>query len=97
MFDTNDITAVGSWAGPGLESLSFTEDGEMFEEGVVELLKVMRLDKFEGLRRINVPTVPRDVFQGKAGIALLEECERRKIALKCRYGYLKADNLLSDF
>ncbi|KAL8277347.1 hypothetical protein RQP46_010300 [Phenoliferia psychrophenolica] len=62
------------------------------QDGMKELLRIVKVLKIEGLCRMEVNRLSKDdVVACDAGLALLDECKERSISLLCRYGYLTRD------
>ncbi|KAL8290643.1 hypothetical protein RQP46_002901 [Phenoliferia psychrophenolica] len=89
------ITAVGIGAPSSLQALTFQNDWTLADQVkhispdlLDNLLRTLRLPNVVGLRRLTFRTETYSDFANKEGIALLEECEERSIAVLCRSGYL---------
>ncbi|KAL8277296.1 hypothetical protein RQP46_010249 [Phenoliferia psychrophenolica] len=89
------VTAVGASVVATLQNLVFTYL-TMEEAAMAELLRVIKLPHLAGLRRIEIPMVSKDKLAGEAGLALLDECEKRSISLLCRYGWLTRGLMKED-
>ncbi|KAL8280074.1 hypothetical protein RQP46_007655 [Phenoliferia psychrophenolica] len=81
------VAELGDTAPSTLQNLIFNSAG-MDEDVIMEILDTIKCPNLEGLRRLEVPAVSKDGLKGEAGLALLDECEKRSISLLCRYGYL---------
>ncbi|KAL8277005.1 hypothetical protein RQP46_010539 [Phenoliferia psychrophenolica] len=81
------VAAVGASVVATLQNLIFTSI-KMEEITIAELLRVIKLPNLAGVHRLEIPMTSKDDFVGEAGLALLDECEKRSISLLCRYGYL---------
>ncbi|KAL8277343.1 hypothetical protein RQP46_010296 [Phenoliferia psychrophenolica] len=94
LFVKEAITAVGASAPPTLQTLILKDyyqyQGPQDDEGEAqELLRVIKLPKLEGLRRIEINTISKDdLTTGEVGLALLDECEKRSISLLCGSEYI---------
>ncbi|KAL8277295.1 hypothetical protein RQP46_010248 [Phenoliferia psychrophenolica] len=89
------VAAVGASVVATLRNLIFTKI-KMDEDELAELLRIIKLPNLAGLRRLEISMTPKDAFAGKAGLALLDECEKRSISLLCRYGWLTRDMMRED-
>ncbi|KAL8277341.1 hypothetical protein RQP46_010294 [Phenoliferia psychrophenolica] len=58
------------------------------DKNLQELLKVVKLSNLEGLRRLEMLAVSQDDLAGEAGLALLDECEKRSISVLSGSGYM---------
>ena len=57
-------------------------------DSLKEILHLLHRPNFAGIRHLELPTIGKEDFASEAGLALLNECEKRSISLLCRYGYM---------
>lgn len=86
------LTALGTSAPPTVRNLSLhlqhQRGTSLTAPTICELLRIIQLPKMAGVRRVELPTVPRKDLEGSVGANLLRECEARRVVFVCRYGYL---------
>lgn len=87
-FYPSSFAAVGTSALPTLEVLKFTSSLTMEQSSLAELYLVVQQPNLAGLRRIEIPTVPRTNLEKWPGTAMMDKCERRGISVLCQYGYV---------
>lgn len=73
-----------------LTTLALTATGESVQRLLQALLDAVKSSNLDLLHRIEIPKVSCSDLEGPIGFALLEECEKRSIALLCRYGFMYA-------
>jgi hypothetical protein len=73
-----------------LSTLALTATGERVQRLLQALLDAVKSFNLNLLHRIEIPKVSWSDLEEPTGFALLEECEKRSIALLCRYGFMYA-------
>ncbi|KAL8277338.1 hypothetical protein RQP46_010291 [Phenoliferia psychrophenolica] len=89
-YDFDAVAFIGISPLPKLQNLVLTGT-QASEDTFLELTQLIKLPNLKSLRRLELPMTLKDDFAVEAGLALLDECEKRSISLLCRYGYLSRD------
>ncbi|KAL8287390.1 hypothetical protein RQP46_003842 [Phenoliferia psychrophenolica] len=98
-FDPASIYAVSHGATTALEVLTLGSErdglGYPLDQSILGRLgELVAEPNLAGLRRLNVPAAAASSFDNPSGLAFLEECEERGIAVRCRYGYVTKQEIV---